>query len=324
MKLYSLAPRLIWNRVKVAYSYLRRSSHNTGRPIEVVIESTNACNLKCPMCPRFQDDTMSTRGIGLMDMPVFTRVVDEIKGYAETIDLNLAGEPLMHPKIIEMINYCGSHGLKTVMHTNASFLNEKRSRELIDSSLSVLDISVDGNSKETYEQIRVGGKFEQTVQNVERYLEIKKEKQGRGPYTSIHMIYMKKNQHEAEAFLKKWKKAGMDAVRIKAFNQTGLFGENRLLGATSRIFSNKVTKPCFMMWRFLTVQWDGTLVPCCLDYVGQEPLGNIMKEKLEVLWNGPRMKRMRALHIEGKAGSIPLCKDCSMPKIGRASCRKEC
>ncbi len=316
MKLYSLAPHLIWNRAKVAYSYLTRSAHNKGRPIEVVIESTNACNLKCPMCPRFQDNTMSTRGIGLMDMAVFTKIVDQIKDFSETIDLHLAGEPLMHPKIIDMINYCGSYGLKTVIHTNASFLTEKKSRELVNSALTVLDISFDGNSKETYEQIRIGAKFEETTRNVERYLEIRKQNAGRGPYSSIHMTYMKKNQHEADSFLKKWKKAGMDAVRIKAFNETGLSGENRQMGVVKKIFSGKEKfKPCFMMWRFLTVHWDGTIVPCCLDYVGQEPLGNIMKEDLNVLWNGPKMKRMRTLHIEGKAGSIALCKDCSMPTI---------
>lgn len=260
---------------------------------------------------------MSTRGLGFMQMPVFSRIVEQIKDYAETVDLHLAGEPLLHPNIVEMISLCGKHGLKTVLHTNASFLNQKMADRILESPLTVIDISFDGATKETYEQIRLGGNYEQVLQNIEYYLDRKQQRRWRAPYTIIHMIYMNKNKNEINLFLKKWKRSGVDDVRIKAFNKTGLSAENRSLGVDQKLSFRAVKrKPCFMLWRFLVVHWDGTVVPCCLDFVGKEPLGNIMEEELEALWNNEKMKRFRTFHVQGKIDDLFLCKDCALPMMG--------
>lgn len=319
MKLYMFSPRLINNRAKMAYSYLNKMAYNMGRPIEVVIEPTNYCNMKCPMCRRTQDN-MIKRGLGFMKMPVFCKTIDAIKGHAEAVDLYLAGEPLLHPDIIEMINYCGKQGLKGVMHTNATFLNEDKARAIIGSSLEILDISFDGATKETYEQIRVGGKFEQTLENIERYLRLKKAHKGRSPYTIIHMVYMEKNRREVDAFFKKWRRAGVDEIRVMPFNKTGLSEEGTALAASlkpDRTRKTRPRKPCFLLWRFLVVHYDGTVVPCCMDFVRQMPVGSIMEKSIDELWNGPVMKRLRELHIGGRYEEAPLCRDCSTPSISR-------
>lgn len=318
MKLYSLSPQLISNRAKVAYSYLKKMPNNIGRPIEVVVEPTNHCNMRCPMCRRTEEN-MSARGLGFMKMPVFRKAIDSIKDCAEAVDLYFAGEPLLHPDIIEMINYCGKQGLRSVMHTNATFLDEKKARAIVNSPLSVLDISFDGATKETYDQIRVGGNFEETKNNIERFLKIRAESRRRSPYTLIHMVYMEKTKHEVKPFFEKWRKAGVDEVRIMPFNKTGLSDEGASLAANKRSCNRTrkgQRKPCFLLWRFFVVHHDGTVVSCCMDFARRLPLGNIMEKPFEEIWNGPAIKRLRTLHGEGRFGEIPLCKDCSTPSVG--------
>ena len=271
------------------------------------------------MCPRDQDNMMSRRGLGFMEMSTFHRVIDQVRMYAETIDLYLAGEALLHPEIVEMIRYCGRQGLRSVLHTNASFLTEDKARLILESPLTLLDISCDGATKETYEQIRVGGDYEETLRNIERYLELKLRMPHPSPHTTIHMIYMDRNKHEVEKFIRQWRKPGVDAVRVKAFNRTGLPGERGELGPVTGVphaVSVPRRRPCPLLWRFFVVHWDGTAVPCCMDFTGQERLGNIMASPFSELWNGSQIRHLRSLHIEGKMDEIPLCRTCAVPVIG--------
>ena len=69
----------------------------------------------------------------------------------------------------------------------------------------------------------------------------------------------------------------------------------------------KVT--CRKPWWRMSVQWDGTVVPCCLDYNNKLVLGNVKDQTLTEIWNGPRMKELRREFLSGKVTN-PLCKDC--------------
>ena len=80
-------------------------------------------------------------------------------------------------------------GIVTRFHTNGTLLDEDKSRRLIDSGLDQFAFSFDGFDAETYEKIRVNAKFEKTVGNIVRFLEIKKEMGAKKPATFIELIH---------------------------------------------------------------------------------------------------------------------------------------
>ena len=83
------------------------------------------------------------------------------------------GEPLLHPRIIDMIDYATERRLWTELSTNATRLDEEMARRVLASGLRRIYLSMDGLTKETYEKVRVRGNFETVLGNIERFLDLK-------------------------------------------------------------------------------------------------------------------------------------------------------
>lgn len=316
----SLSPRLIMNRYRLLRSYLKREVESRGFPVELALEITNHCNADCVMCPRQK----MTRPKGFMSMALFKKIVDETRPYTEFIFLHLAGEPLLHPSLLEMIEYCGKIGLKCGLSTNAICLDEEQARGLVESSLDVLVLSFDGVSKETYEKIRRQANFEKTLANIERFLQLKAGKK-KSPYTMIQLIYQKENFSEAREFYFKWKKSTVDIVRVKPYlNYPGLdefqgkiplrTDRDAVVQAGKKKRQEK-NQPCVLLWRQLAIYWDGTVVGCCMDFLSGAVIGDVNKESLSDIWNGAAMQALRKIHAQGKQMDFPLCRECTQPQV---------
>lgn len=302
----SFNPKFIKNRVRVVSDYLNKTLICKGFPLELAIETTNHCNVDCIMCPRNKME----RARGYMEVSLLKEIIEQAKGKTEFMFLHLAGEPLLHPRLFEMISLCREAGIKTAFSTNAVLLNEAMSRKVLENSPDLLVLSLDGTSRETYENIRRRTNFDNVVSNINGFLRLKS-KAKKSPYTIIQLIYMQENATEAETFLSSWRKTRVDAVRIKPFfNYPGL-DKNLSVLADNR---SQFEMPCILMWRQLAIYWDGAVVACCQDFLGQSVLGNLKENCLENIWNGEKMRQMRLIHINGQRDKINLCRNCTMPK----------
>lgn len=304
----SLSLRLIKNRYRLLKSYFKRETVSRGFPVELAIEITNHCNADCIMCPRQK----MTRGKGFMDFDLFKKIVDEVKDYTEFVFLHLAGEPLLHPELMRMINYCSQIGLDTAFSTNAILLDPEKSEALIKSTLDLLVLSFDGVTKETYEKIRKKSNFESTLQNIDYFLELKSRVK-KAPYTMIQLIYQQENFNEAKEFYEKWKKSSVDAVRIKPYlNYPGLDDYRGKIPQKTGTYQ----KPCFALWRQLAIYWDGSVMACCMDFLSQWVIGDANKASIAEAWNSEKMKKIREIHAKEKYADLPLCRECTMPQVG--------
>lgn len=304
----SLSPRLINNRMRLLRSYLKKEPESRGFPVELAIEITNHCNADCIMCPRQK----MKREKGFMAFELFKKIVDEAKKYTEFVFLHLAGEPLLHPELMRMIEYCGDIGMKTGLSTNAIILDQLKSEQLIGSPLDLLVLSFDGVTKETYEKIRKKANFETTFQHIEGYLQLK-EKSAKSPYTMIQLIYQQENYAEAMEFYRKWKKSAVDVVRVKPYlNYPGL---DEFLGKKPKRVPAKNTRACVLLWRQLAIYWDGTVVACCMDFLSQAVLGNAANKSISEIWNGEPMQTLRNIHGRGGIGELSFCKECTSPQV---------
>ena len=157
------------------YGVLRARARESAPtfPDRVYVESTNVCNLDCIMCPTGLH--IDTRPKGYMEWDLYTPIIDEIAPFAEAVVLHSWGEPLLHKRIIDMIQYAKDRDLWVETSTNAMRLTEEVSRQLLDAGLDRIYLSMDGLTKETYEKVRVKGKFEGVLGNIERFLDLKHE-----------------------------------------------------------------------------------------------------------------------------------------------------
>lgn len=292
--------------IRVFWAFQRRKIRLSYYPIRIWIESTNLCNLNCPMCP---NDSIAPEKKGFMDFHLFIKIIDEISNYTQDIYLHHRGEPLLHPKLFEMIQYAKKNGLKTKMHSNATRLTEEKSIKLLESGLDFVSFSFDGYTKETYEKMRVGANFDLTLSNIVRFLELKKEFGKSKPYTVLQFLDFPDSKIDIEVKKKlreKFQSLPLDEIReIPAHN----WGGNVEL-RKKNFDPSQTNNICTFPWYSLTILWDGTVTPCPQDFLGEIELGNVNNDSIMAIWNGKEMMDLREKMASGKYKCFGPCSNC--------------
>ena len=267
----------------------------------VSIEPTNVCNSKCVMCPYHK----MTRPKEVMPMDLFKKIVDDCHNNGiRKFNLNFYNEPFLDPFIFDRIKYLKFKGVYAKLFSNGSVLKEEMINNVFDSGLDEIDFSVDGFKKETYEKIRHGLKFEETVGNILRLINAKKLLGGNKPRINVAFVRQRDNKNEVEDFKKFW--SGKADKIIIAFD------DNR--NETSEFFDKKaksmISYPCRKLWTEVVVMSSGKVALCCIDYDGSAVLGDFKSQTLQDIWNGERFKKAREMHLAFRSKEIPICKNC--------------
>lgn len=108
--------------------------------IKLYIEPTSDCNLNCEMCFRH---SWFDEKINEMPFTLFEKIIREIPNSVNIIFFAGMGEPLYHPKIIDMVSVVKEKGLRAELLTNGSLLTEEMSESLLDIGLDRLWVSID-------------------------------------------------------------------------------------------------------------------------------------------------------------------------------------
>src|SRR5580658_1790699 len=127
-------------------------------PMGMFIEPTNVCNFKCRFCPEsFSDYNETVGGRAQMDFSLFEKIVREIKalGRVKVIRFYMLGEPLLHPELPRMIRLAADEGVteRTELTTNATALTAEKSRQLLQSGLDYLRVSIYAADQARNEQV---------------------------------------------------------------------------------------------------------------------------------------------------------------------------
>jgi len=266
-------------------------------PLHLDIESTNACNLRCPMCGR----NWMKEKIGYIDWGLFKKIIDEAtKYYLPSIKLNYRGEPLLHPDIAKMVKYAKEKGILEVQfNTNGVLLTEEKAEKLIDAGLDRIIFSFDAANKKTYEKIRKGSDYEKVINNIKNLVKIRNGKKLKRPLMRVQMVKMSENEKEVEDFIKMW---------LPIANRVNVSTERKPLGTKKKIEHFA----CPQIWQRLMICWDGEARMCCGDWYGEINLGNVKKMALHEIWHGKKISEIRKIHSEGKFNEIPVCSRCEV------------
>jgi MoaA/NifB/PqqE/SkfB family radical SAM enzyme len=143
-------------------------SSATPDPVCLYLETTNRCNLLCTTCPRTYADLEPPAD---MSWELFTRIVDQIPNIARVV-LHGVGEPMLVKELPRMIRYLKDRGAYVLFNTNGTVLTPKKGRELSESGLDELRVSLDAADARTFLLIRGKDYFSRIVRNVRAFTEI--------------------------------------------------------------------------------------------------------------------------------------------------------
>ncbi len=265
-------------------------------PKVVRIETTNACNAKCTICPHSE----MKRPIARMDDGLFKQIIDECAANrSKEVHLHNFGEPLLDKHIEQRVRYAKQQGLKkTKIFSNGALANEDRARGLIEAGLDEIKFSIDGASREEFERIRVPLKFDQVVGNIRRLVEIRDEMQ-----SDLRIRVSCCSTSDKDGTMR----ALEDVVDGFSFAKLHNWGGEDRPGANGR-----VRKPCSRLWRTFTILANGDIALCCLDYDGQFLLGHMDETtSIREIWQSPAYRQARRKHRLARQTEIALCANCT-------------
>jgi MoaA/NifB/PqqE/SkfB family radical SAM enzyme len=204
-------PRAYVNWAKANLQMLRRTSRIEARPLKLTIDPTNACQLRCPVCPTGQE--LQDRPIGHVDLTMFRRLMDEVGDDVFFVDFFNWGEPLLNKRISELIALAHAKRISTTVSTNFSLpLSDERLRALIDSGLNQLIVSMDGASKDTAGTYRRRSDFDLVIANMRRIVELKREMRSRTPHIVWRFLVFRFNEHELRRAVELARDIGVDCI----------------------------------------------------------------------------------------------------------------
>jgi MoaA/NifB/PqqE/SkfB family radical SAM enzyme len=176
------------------------------RSSTVILDITERCNLKCVMCYfsgtdrlRFAPYDVELSSNGNMPVEVFEKVAADLFPKARRASLACAAEPLIHSRFRDIIEIAGRYQVPDLWFpTNLLALTEKTAEAIVDAKVGTVATSIDGFTQETYEKIRIGGKWDRLISRLELLGDVRKKKRSK---TKLRLIFtwMKSNLHELEA-----------------------------------------------------------------------------------------------------------------------------
>ncbi len=174
------------------------------------VESALACNLNCVMCP-WTETRQNLENKGIMTPEIWEAIKPQLKD-VKSVDFTGGGEPLLQPNLAKWMAEAKSAGCETGILTNGLLLTEKKAMELIHAGWDWLCVSMDGATKEKYEEIRQGSNFEKVCENLGRMAKLRK---GNKPKTMINFVLMNINFDQAQDIVRLAKDLGVDQVNFK-------------------------------------------------------------------------------------------------------------
>ena len=174
------------------------------------MESSIACNLRCVMCP-WREIAKDAENKGFMTQEVWEAVQPYLKD-VRSVDFTGGGEPLLQTRLADWLTEAHRAGCETGILTNGLLLKKETAQRLIDAGIDWICVSMDGATKDLYEEIRIGSNFYQVYQNLK---DISAMRRGKVPKTMINFVLMEMNFGQIEEIVKLASRLGVDQVNFK-------------------------------------------------------------------------------------------------------------
>lgn len=341
MKVYDLKKRLM-NGEKMEREFLvaKLESFRSREPVVYNIETTNACNMRCEMCPR---TTIMTRPVETMRPELFKKVIDQLTPFSSeqlsrwedfvvnsygvrknemnenhyflyviprVIVLHGYGDPLLDRSMPQYVKWMTERGLESYFSCNPANINMDRTIETFENGLGYVKYSIESVDDLRHKEVRgQASNFTESYKNILKLLDLKAQRNYKTTIV-ITMINLNKSwqRDEFERLQEAFK--GMDVyVYLKSQDQMW-YEDNK-----QQTQSIHWLEFCQFPWSSMTIKSNGESVECVEDFNNEIVLGDADTETLYDIWNGEKYNTFRKDHFDLRPG-IKCTEQCDMNLIG--------
>ncbi len=278
---------------------------------KVYIEIMSVCNLACSFCPPTQ------RAKGLIKVEQFEKVLDQIRPHTKYIYLHVKGEPLLHPRIDQLLDAAHERGFKVNITTNGTLIKKQREKLLGKPALRQMNFSLhsfDGHEGSENREKYLGDilAFVREAREHNVIFSYRLWNLQRDDQTDVDR---RKNAETLEILEKEY---GLD-FKIEERVEPGKgvkIAPNIYLNQDHEFKWPSLLEPeytgkgfCHALRSQAAVLVDGTVVPCCLDGEGVIKLGNVNEQSFSKIIEGERANNL----VEGfsrREAVEELCRKC--------------
>jgi heme b synthase len=114
-------------------------------------EVTRSCNLNCLHC---RAAASCGPYPGELTSEKCLKLIDEIAALASPVIILTGGEPLLRPDIFDIAAYGTQKGLRMVMATNGTLVDEPTAKKMIAGGIQRVSISIDGKDAQSHDAFR--------------------------------------------------------------------------------------------------------------------------------------------------------------------------
>ncbi|WP_240418343.1 radical SAM/SPASM domain-containing protein [Paenibacillus periandrae] len=259
------------------------------------IEITSVCNLACTFCPQ------TKRQSNFIKIDAFTKILDEIKPHTDYIYFHVKGEPLLHPKIDELLDLSHERGFKVNITTNGTLITKNKHKILPKPALRQMNFSLhsfDGHEGSTNK--------EAYIMNI---LDFVKEAVATTPLlVSLRLwnldtdnttnLERSRNREILEMIEKafdldfKIEEKFVRGSGLKIAKQIYLNQDHEFQWPDLKEAEDEGKGFCHALRNQAAILVDGTVVPCCLDGEGVINLGNINQTPFSEIVEGERANNL--------------------------------
>lgn len=275
---------------------------------KIYLEISNICNVQCSFCPVVEKDKQ------LLSSDEFEAILKQVAPLTEIICLHLMGEPLAHPKFLQLLEICDKYATQIDLTTNGMLIKKYADHIIKASCIRQVNFSLQA-FKDNFPH-----------RDMDPYL--------------LPIFEFVKSAHEARPALyvnfRLWNQESEDAdneaiftkiescfdIKINRNLELGAIKSKRVWNRLYLHFDSRFEWPSFSLpyqgtkgrchgtVNHIGIHADGTVVPCCLDKNGVINLGNVKAQSILEIINSERFVKMRTGFLNGELVE-DLCQHCT-------------
>jgi MoaA/NifB/PqqE/SkfB family radical SAM enzyme len=305
-------------------------------PLMVVISIIYPCNFGCPNCPYTEANSdirvfYRERHGDLMPVGLWNKMADECGRYGAWMRCTGGGEPMLHPRMVDMIEYAKARRARVWLNTNGSMFGptaklRSKLERIIRAEIDLIEFSMDAGDADTYAEVRPphGGPprdprqwWERQVASVRAALAFRKQFAARTRVV-VSIILQKVIEGKLEAAKAFWlQEVGVDEVITRKFltwdDNTKMHFGTAMDPHLYATLPQERKEPCVWPFERMNVDTLGRVALCGQDisFKTAELFPNVNDTTLQAIWQGERFNWYRRMHLDGRGAECWPCRGCS-------------
>jgi len=275
-------------------------------PMMCVLSFVYVCNAKCQNCPYTNSQIRADyKDRPFMEERTFKIIADQCGEYGAWVRISGGGEPMLHPKAVDLLEYAKKVGARVGLITNGSLFSTESSTKLLEAEIDMIEFSVDAGDSETYSKVRRGLKWSVLLKNIKQMVELRNCLK-----SSTKIIASGVNQMDVDidAVARFWEPI-VDNFQKRKYLTWGINDPSKSADPTPYLPSEEMT-PCPFIFERLNIDSRGKVMICGFDIAARTNMGNVHEQTIQEIWQGEGFKYYRQMHLKKRGAEIELCKDC--------------